>query len=127
AGEERKEEKSKRWQAHFDYVVAEVKLRLVATHQYSLMTGQVRRDVLPPLPKGEKGRWGWRLAARETLHAETNSEIKGHLTDARKLLAKLIKGNPGTPWEVLAKREQRTALGLEWAPTNFGAAAAGRN
>jgi hypothetical protein len=26
----------------------------------------------------------------------------------------IIKDNPGTPWEVLAKREKLTALGLEW-------------
>jgi hypothetical protein len=119
AGEDRKEEKSKRWQAHYDYVLAQVKLKLVATHQYSLMTGQIRRDALPELPREKNASWGWRLAASETLHPETNGEIKGYLTESRKLMTKLIKNNPGTPWEVLARREQKTALGLEWVPTNF--------
>ena len=29
---------------------------------------------------------------------------------------KVAAENPGTPWEVLAKREKLTALGLEWKP-----------
>ena len=32
----------------------------------------------------------------------------------------LIKENPGTPWELLAKRERFTALGLAWQPANLG-------
>jgi hypothetical protein len=35
-------------------------------------------------------------------------------------LTKLIKENPGTPWELLAKRERFTALGLAWQPANLG-------
>src|SRR5205823_4493813 len=120
AGENRKEEKSKRWQAHYDYVLAQVKEKFVAVQQYSLMTGQVRRDALPELDKA-KEQTGCRRASSEKLHTETNNEVKGYLTDARKLMAKIIKEHPGTPWEVLAKRERFTGLGQEWVPTNFGA------
>ena len=34
-----------------------------------------------------------------------------------KTLDKIIKEHTGTPWEVLAKREKLTNLGLEWQPT----------
>jgi len=37
--------------------------------------------------------------------------------EAHKLLDKIIKNYAGTPWEVLAKRERLTNLGLEWQPT----------
>jgi hypothetical protein len=35
---------------------------------------------------------------------------------SRKTLDQLAKDHAGTPWEVLAKREKLTALGLEWQP-----------
>ena len=35
---------------------------------------------------------------------------------AEKLLDTLVKDHPDTPWEILAKREKFTALGLEWKP-----------
>ena len=33
---------------------------------------------------------------------------------AKKLLKKLAEETKGTPWEVIAKREMATLLGLEW-------------
>ena len=36
--------------------------------------------------------------------------------EAEKLLDKLAEEHAGTPWEILAKREKYTALGLEWKP-----------
>ena len=36
---------------------------------------------------------------------------------SRKLLEKIIKEHPGTPYEVLAKREKLNPLGLAWTPT----------
>jgi hypothetical protein len=116
AGEDRKDEKSKRWQVNYDFTLAIVKAKFAYTHEYSLMTGQVRRDAMPELPKGEG--WGWRLAASEKM--QSNNDIKDQVKDTRKLLQKIVKENPGTPWEVMAKRERMTALGLEWQVTNFG-------
>ena len=120
-GEERKDEKSKRWQAHYDFALAMVKAKYAYTHEYSLMTGEIRRDALPELPKGTG--WGWRLASSGTM--KSNTDVKDLVKDARKLLQKVIKDNPGTPWEVMAKRSVTTQLGLKWEPTNFGAATMG--
>jgi len=58
---------------------------------------------------------GWRLASREKLSG--GKEVKELATESKKVLAKLIKQYPGTPWEVLARRERLTALGLEWQTT----------
>ena len=35
---------------------------------------------------------------------------------AHKTFAKLAKDHAGTPWEVLARREAATSLGLQWQP-----------
>ena len=76
------------------------------------MLGKIRKDDLPQLdPKLHKG---WRLAAVEKMSSPR--DVKDKADEARKLFNKLINENPGTPWEVLAKRERLTALGLTWQP-----------
>src|SRR5262249_52297608 len=80
-GEERKDEKSKRWQVHYDFALAMVKAKYAYTHEYSLMTGEIRRDALPELPKGTG--WGWRLASSASM--KSNTDIKDQVKDARKL------------------------------------------
>jgi hypothetical protein len=39
--------------------------------------------------------------------------------DAKKTFERMKKDYVGTPWEVLAKRDLSTALGLEWQPTKI--------
>jgi hypothetical protein len=117
AGKDRERDPSKRWQAHYDYVTARLKMRMVYVHEYNLAIAKVKRDELPKLdPKLHNG---WRLAAQERI--QSPKEVKDLASDARKLLAKLIEDHPGTPWEVLAKRERGAALGLAWQPTNLSA------
>jgi len=111
-GEKRDEEPSKRWQAHYDYVLAQVLARIAYLEEYSLMLGKIRKDELPPL---EAGHTGYRLASRERLQSGT--EVRARVTASKKLFAKVARQHKGTPWEILAKREQLTALGLEWQPT----------
>src|SRR5262245_42442902 len=90
AGEERKEEKSKRWQVHYDFALAMVKAKYAYTHEYSLMTGEIRRDALPELPKGAG--WGWRLASNSTM--KSDADVREQRDASRKLLRKIIKENP---------------------------------
>jgi Caspase domain len=113
---ERSKEKSKRWLAHYDYVTAQVKARMVYVSEYNLLLAKVKKEELPPLdPKLHNG---YRLASQEKI--QSPKEIKDLASESRKLLTKLIKENPGTPWELLAKRERFTALGLAWQPANLG-------
>jgi hypothetical protein len=116
AGRNRDREPSKRWQAHYDYVLAMLKMRMVYVNEYNAMIAKVKRDELPKLdPKLHNG---WRLAAQDKITSP--KEVKDLASDARKLLAKLIQEHPGTPWEVLAKRDRSAALGLSWQPTKLG-------
>jgi hypothetical protein len=111
-GAKRTDEPSKRWQAHYDYVLAELKARLALVHEYNTMLAKVKRDELPSLDPKLHG--GWRLIPQEKL--QSPKEVKDYAAEAKKLYAKLIKENPGTPWEALAKRGQVTPLGLAWLP-----------
>jgi hypothetical protein len=111
-GEERDKESSKRWQAHYDYVLAELLARIAYVEEYSLMLGKIRKDEVGQL---ESGQTGFRLASRDKLQG--TKEFKDMATESKKMFKKLARDHQGTPWEILAKREQLTALGLYWQPT----------
>lgn len=115
AGKGRSREPSRRWQAHYDYVLAQLKMRMAFVHEYNTVIAKVKRDELPKLD-GQLHN-GWRLAAQEKI--QSSKDVRDLASDARKLLAKLIEEHPNTPWEVLAKRARSTALGLAWQPTNL--------
>ena len=111
-GEERDKESCKRWQAHYDYVLAELLARIAYVEEYSLMLGKIRKDEVGQL---ETGQTGFRLASRDKLQG--TKEFKDMAVESKKMLKKLARDHKGTPWEILAKREQLTALGLYWQPT----------
>ena len=113
AGETRDEEKAKRWQANFDYTHAELLARIAFLEEYNLMLGRIRKDELPELEKGVDE--GWRLTPREKL--QSPKDVRDLATKAQKEFAKLAKEHAGTPWEVLARREAATSLGLQWQPS----------
>src|SRR5262249_6647851 len=43
----------KRWQAHYDYALAQVKARLAFVDEYNFRLGNIRTDVLPELDKAK--------------------------------------------------------------------------
>jgi hypothetical protein len=111
AGEERDGEPPPRWKAHYDYVLAKLTSRLIHVREYQLMLGKVRKDELPP-----SGPSGWQLASGPKLKS-SDREVKGMLADRKEALKNLLKNHAGTPWEVLARRENATYLGLDWEPS----------
>lgn len=116
AGAFRAKEPSKRWRADYDYVLARMKARSAYVNEYNLMLAKIRKDELPPIdPKLHNG---LRLASVEKM--QSGKEVRDSAGDAKKLFDRLIAENPGTPWEVLARRDRLTALGLAWQPTRFG-------
>ena len=114
AGEQRDKEPSPRWQAHYDYILAELLARTAYVSEYNLMLGKIRKDELPELQFGVET--GWRLVASEKL--QSGKEVRKMAAESKKLFAKLVKEHPGTPWQVLANRERWTALGLQWQPSS---------
>ncbi len=111
AGETRDAE-PKRWQANYDFMKARLQMQIAFLFEYQSMLGQARKE-LPQRDPALHG--GWRLAATTKLQGDSTG--KKLERQSRKILEKLAKDHAGTPWEVLAKREKLTALGLEWQPT----------
>lgn len=113
AGEHRDAE-TKRWQAHYDFLLARVHAQIALLFEYQSQLGAMRRE----LPERDaKKHNGWRLAPREKLLGD--SAGKKSAAEARKLLEKLAREHPGTPWEELARRDLATPLGLEWRGANL--------
>ncbi len=102
---------TKRWQAHYDYTVSEMRLRLVVLNEYNLLLARVRTETLPELPADSPG---WRLAPTENLMSRR--DVKEQLASAQEGFAKVAADYKGTPWEVLAKRERALVPGLRWEP-----------
>src|SRR5439155_5840277 len=78
-GAKRDQEPSKRWQAHYDYVLAQLKARIVYLHEYDTMLGKVKRDELPPLDPALHN--GWRLSAQEKI--QSSKDVKDLASDAK--------------------------------------------
>ncbi len=93
-------------------MLALLEARIAYVYEYNYMLGQIRKDALPPRDPAKHS--GWRLASQEKL--QSGAEAKKMAAASRKLLDKIIKEHPGTPYEVLAKHEKMNPLGLEWQP-----------
>ena len=106
---EQKEKQPKRWQVHYDYVVAQLKLRICYANQYNLALANVRGGKLPDLQEDQNG---YRLTAETTLDKNTPNNYKEMFKEARKSLTELSKEHPNTPWALLAKSDRTVAIGL---------------
>ena len=106
---EQKEKQPKRWQVHYDYIVAQLKLRICYANQYNLALANVRGGKLPDLQEDQNG---YRLTAETTLDKNTPNNYKELFKEARQSLTELSKEHPNTPWALLAKSDRTIAIGL---------------
>lgn len=113
--EARAAETSKGWLATADYIKARLESQIAYLYEYQAALGAMRKD-FPPLDENVHN--GWRLAAIKTVAGDGTG--KRLARDAEKIFEKMIKDYPGTPWEVLARRDRLTSLGLEWQATKVG-------
>ncbi len=109
---EAREAENRRWQANYDYIHARMQLEYAYLFEYQSMLGSMRKEFPPRDPELQSG---WKLASQAKLQGD--SAGKKFAKEGHKLLDKIIKDHAGSPWEVLAKREKLTNLGLEWQAT----------
>ena len=110
--EEMKDAETKRWQANYDFIRARLESQIAYLYEYQSMLGQMRKE----LPERDaKLHGGWKLAATAKLQGD--SAGKKLAKESIKTMEALVKNTAGSPWEVLAKREKFTTLGLEWQGT----------
>jgi hypothetical protein len=107
------EKETKYWQAAYYYTLARLTARIAYVYEYNAKLGEMRKDFPPRDPQVHNG---WRLASREKM---SDAAGEKDAKEAHKFLEKLTKKDSvfkGTPWELIAKRERLTTLGLEWQP-----------
>ena len=110
---------TKRWQAHYDYARAMVKVRLAYLNEYNKLMGDVRTETLPELDKSI-GQDSYKLASSEKM--KSKKEIQKLAEEAQEAFAKIIADYRGTPWALQAKRDRAFSLGLVWQPFVSGSA-----
>src|SRR5262249_10551339 len=122
AARQRDREPSKRWQAHYDYVLARLLARLVVVYEYNHALGRLRKEELPLLGPGQVG---WRLVPQAQVRfPEPRSRPAAR--EAAKLWEKIARDYPGTPWALVAEQELRLPPGLDWEPVRGDEAVAPR-
>ncbi len=99
----------KRWQVNFDFMQARVDAQFAYVMEYQSKLGEMRKELPPRDPNTEAG---WKLAAQEKLTGDPAGTKKA--AKSIKTYERIAKENEGTPWEVLAKREMLTTLGMQW-------------
>ena len=109
----RKDEPSKRWQAHLDFIRAEVQFRLVVSHEYNLMLGHARIQDLPDL-NAEKNETAWRLVPAERIRSRR--DVKDLAKAASAGYFSVLEKYPRTPWSKLAEVAREAPMGLQWVP-----------
>ncbi|MCI0377052.1 MAG: caspase family protein [Gemmataceae bacterium] len=110
--EKRDMETSKRWLANFDYAYARLLSRIVYIYEYNNILAQVRGDSLPEL---EPIHSGWRVGSQKKVQIN-EPKVKDMIKTIGRTWKRIAEENQGTPWAILAQRENLTALGLVWRP-----------
>lgn len=106
--EKKEDEPSLRWRAHFDYTQARLLAQLAHVQEYSFVLGNKLRKDTPKI-KDPQHHNGWMIVPQRKLEQK---ETRTYDSERQKILTRIIKEHTGTPWEILARREQATILGL---------------
>ncbi|HMP03138.1 MAG TPA: hypothetical protein PKC45_11615 [Gemmatales bacterium] len=105
---QREGEKSRRWQAHADLLHARLLGRIIQVREYNFVLGNKLRKDSPTLADKANNN-GWVIIPQERLQQRDTRELD---QERRKILDQIIADHPGTIWEMLARRERTTWIGL---------------
>lgn len=98
-----------RWKAAFDLAMGRVLAMRVRYFGYNQQLANMK---VAPKPFANPENNMWRLAPSDQI--DTGPEIRKAADSAKKYLNRVIAEHPGTPWELLAKRELSSDLGWSW-------------
>jgi len=102
------EKETPRWRANFDLVYAQYLGRLALYREYNFVLGnKLRKD--PTLQNPEKNN-GWKIVPSDKMQQKETRELA---RERDKVLERVLKEHPATPWQFLAERERATSLGLK--------------
>jgi hypothetical protein len=113
----REREPEKRWQAHYDLMLAQtVAFECVAYEYRALMASMIKSPPVPKRPAGPNETITWRVDHSKTPLAPRNETAKKY-AEAERLLKDVIDRHPKTPWADLAQDTINTGFSVylhEW-------------
>ncbi|MEM6474114.1 MAG: vWA domain-containing protein, partial [Planctomycetota bacterium] len=104
----REEETSPRWRAGYDLAMGRVLAQKVRTETYNAMLAKAKLG----MAFEEKKNNTWVLEASDEV--TVGSKWKRQAETAKMLLETVVSEHPGTPWELLAKKELEVPIGWKW-------------
>jgi hypothetical protein len=107
---------TKRWQAHYDFVLAECRLRVAMLNIQNAAYGSVILEHLPDL-NAKNGENGWKLVLSKTIVGPGRLPKTARI--ARDEMAELTTTYEKTPWGKAAERAVAKPMGLVWEPTKL--------
>ena len=105
---DRARETTPRWQAGYDLAMGRVLASLVRVQAYNARLAEANRG----MPFKGANNNTWVLVPSDDISFD--SRLAGTAAKAKEYLQGVINYHPGTPWELLAKRELETPLGWAW-------------
>jgi hypothetical protein len=113
----RDREPDKRWQAHFDLMLAQIVVYQIKAYEYRACMA----DMIKTVPKPKKMPTPDLMVEWDIYHSKQRmapkEETDEKYAEASKLLARVIELHPNTPWSDLAKDEINRGFGVargEW-------------
>lgn len=104
----RESEDSPRWKAGFDLAMGRVLAQKVRTETYNAMLAKAKLGMKFEKEKNNT----WILEASDEV--SVGSKWKREAETAKMLLEAVVNEHPGTPWELLAKKELEVPIGWTW-------------
>lgn len=101
-------EASPRWRAWYDLTYGRLLALQVRCHEYNWACAEMKGKGADFVDK-QSNRWRFKPADK----IRSGAAAERQAAEARRLLERCLKENPGTPWETLAKRELAHPLGFE--------------
>jgi hypothetical protein len=105
---DRARETTLRWQAGYDLAMGRILASLVRVQAYNALLAEAKRGM--PFKDGNNNTWV--LVPSDDITID--SRLAGMAAKAKEYLQSVINYHPGTPWELLAKRELEVPLGWNW-------------
>ncbi len=109
----REREPEKRWQAHYDLMLAQtVAFECIAYEYRALMASIIKSPPVPKRPPGPNETITWRVDHSKTPLAPRNETAKKY-AEAERLLKNVIDRHPKTPWADLAQDTINTGFSVD--------------
>jgi hypothetical protein len=110
----RDREPNKRWQAHYDLMLAQIVAYQVKAYEYRACLAEMVKTLPKPKKMPTPDRYiDWELHHSKKAMAPKEETAKKY-TEAQRLLRLVIERHPKTPWADLAQDELNRGLSVQW-------------